>query len=174
MRTSTPHFINYFQNIQPICPNSILPLKAWLVQKWTLLNSRWENYYKARPELFSDTSWVSWSTPQEILTQLWEWKPLQNVRLLTETLFQDYPLLTTQYIFLAITAILISFISAYITHSFSLKALSHREEELATLKLIKSHFWLSSKEQLYPSPNYRQKCKAKWFRLIPWVIYPLP
>ena len=114
---------------------------------------------------------VRWSTPREIILQIWEWKPLQNIRLFTETYFDAYPPLASYYAFLVITIVIISSTSAFIIYQFSIKLNFQRENEI--LNIIRIDCYTQKRQAWFPSPNYRQKCKANWFRLIPWVKFTL-
>lgn len=50
----------------------------------------------------------------------------------------------------------------------SLTYTNQREKEITHLSSVIQTIFKPRNSILFPSPNYRQKCKAKWFRLIPW------
>lgn len=152
-QNTTPRSISNLFSHNSICPESLIPLKKSILRKLNSLDSIWKDYYSARPEVFSDAQWVSWSTPQEIVTQLWEWKPLQNIRLLTETIFSNQPSHIIHYLFLVVVLTIILFISFYMLFKFSLKTSTERDKELFSLILIQKITKSFKRPVIFPSPN---------------------
>jgi len=157
-------------NHQYICPEFLKPLKAHILHQKEALQTLWAQYWKARPGIFSESKWISWSTPREIVDQIWEWDPLQNFRLLVEIINPSLPTPSLQLLLILSLITLTIFLTSYYKFKFLIKSNNHRDTELETLKSITRP---KRTKNLYPSPNYKQECKAKWFRLIPWV-YLLP
>ena len=121
----------------------------------------WQSFWKARPELFSDATWVRWSTPSEILDQLWEWRPTQNIRLITELIFPNYPLYTLQIIFILILVSVIALTSSIAKFLFSIKSSIYRDNEVTLIKKILSPTIKTPQRSLFPSPNYKAGMQSK-------------
>lgn len=167
-----------FNNHESLCPELLKPLKLKLQNLYQQISTIWQNYQKARPEIFTrEERSVRWSTSDEILNQVWEWAPLGNLRIITQKLFPYCSLYQTQII-LAITFIALCLLTAfYLKFIYQQKYSFHRDNELKLLKSITQEHPKLYKN-IYPSPNYpKQECKAKWFRLIPWVnllpVFPI-
>lgn len=152
------------RNTESLCPKILLPLKDLILDYTSKIRKSWEAYWKSHPEIFSETHWVRWTPPQEMLEQLWEWRPLQNLRFLVELTFPGTPIHTLQTILLILTLTLLTFVFTRVKVIYLKKRNAQRDVEL--IHVINMHKIIYPKSKIsqsitYPSPNYHKAKKLK-------------
>ena len=138
---------------QNICPYWLKPLKNILINHFKPYEKKLD---PTRPSFITD-HWLTWSSPQDFIAQLSEWRLLEHVHSLVLLLLPLLPpsiRLTTLFFFLLLLILVI--IITIIKHTRLITINYARDKELKLILKI----YPNCLYQIFPSPNHEQECNA--------------
>lgn len=145
-----------------LCPGSLLHVKAFILRKKEIISTQ---YLKSSSwtDFVLNLNWTTWSPPNELINQFFEWEPLINIRYLALHLRALFPNFRFYYLFILILSIFI--FSLLFSSIFYFLMLFSRKLDFELKFFLSIPF---QKQSVFPSPNFKQESKAKWFRPILW------